>query len=96
MPHIADEHDAILGPLVPHLVLERVVKDETLARAPRPRLFAHADTDALRDDETQMAAQPIIGRAAMRVEVGAGREPREEVRAVDDAVELGPRRDHGR
>mmetsp|Transcript_26831 Transcript_26831/g.68234 ORF Transcript_26831/g.68234 Transcript_26831/m.68234 type:complete len:219 (+) Transcript_26831:2-658(+) len=32
----------------------------------------------------------------MRVEVGAGREPREEVRAVDDAVELGPRRDHGR
>ena len=108
MPDIDAQDDARARRVVPHLVLEGIVKDEHLVLVPRPHLSgaavisgkqchsavischqwyyphligaADATSIALWHVQAQMQTKPPVARAAVRTNVRAGREHREEGR----------------
>eukprot|EP00308_Calcidiscus_leptoporus_P007953 CAMPEP_0119404446 /NCGR_PEP_ID=MMETSP1334-20130426/143899_1 /TAXON_ID=127549 /ORGANISM="Calcidiscus leptoporus, Strain RCC1130" /LENGTH=92 /DNA_ID=CAMNT_0007428413 /DNA_START=356 /DNA_END=634 /DNA_ORIENTATION=- len=72
VPQIRNQHNAILGSLMPHLVFKRVVEDQAASCLPLPHAVSHSDMATIGNDETKMASQPKIRRPTMRGQVSPG------------------------
>ena len=73
MPQVHDQHQPLLLPVVPHLVLEGVVEDEDLSLPPAQRLVGHAQPHPrlvpLVHREAEVRAQAAVGGTGVRVHV---------------------------
>ena len=81
-------------------MLERIVEDDQLARAPFVHVRADAQAAARRRDDRQVTDQPRVEQAVMRLDVRARRQAREQRhrRSAGDLRDrhLGQRRHRGR
>ena len=88
MPKVDQQDNAVLDATVPHLVLERVVKDNAPALGPRARLATAADGAAIGHDEAEVARETRVGRAAVGAQVRGCTHNRKEALAATDEPEL--------
>src|SRR5438445_9017033 len=58
-----DEHDAHRAALVPHLMFEGIVEDETTAFTPRALFVPDANTAALGHDKAEVGGEEYVGDA---------------------------------
>jgi hypothetical protein len=76
VPQVDDQDDPILAGVVPGLVLEVVVEHQTLALGPPSRLAADPDRAVPGGNgDPEVAAQPEVGRSAVRGDVGPAPHP---------------------
>jgi len=73
MPHVNNEHKAIVARPIPRLVLKVVIQDNASTLSPGTRLAIDADrTVALGDDDAQVAAQSQVQRSLVRSDMRLG------------------------
>jgi len=73
MPHINNEHEAIVARPIPRFVLKVVIQDHASTLLPGARFAINTDRAApLRDDDAQVAAQSHVQRAPVRGDMGLG------------------------
>ena len=72
MWHIRQQNDARLRPEMPHLVLEGVVEHNASPCLPLECLVVYPDERILRCLNTEVDAQPPVGKTAMGGEVSPG------------------------
>ncbi len=71
MPHVQDEDEAGPVGVVPNLVLERVLEHQAAALLPSAVIRSHPQSGAGRHFEAEVAAEPGVGRTAVRRDMGA-------------------------